>query len=216
MTLVLRLLSAASLAGLLLAGCAEDRAETDYRQKYAVQVQAETAILTARLSDELGVLIPEDEFRLSRLVAGYLESGNGPMFVAATSPRHGEALRLRLMAAGIPTSSLVMTASERGAADSVTLRYDRFQVRVPQCGDWSANPTPNRRNDVHSNFGCAAQRDFGLMVADPADLLRMREPVAADAQNSNRALQKYRTGQSPASLPSPLHKDSATGSIVPK
>ena len=214
--MTLRLFPVACAAGLLLTACAEDRVETDYRQKYAVQVQAETAILTARLSDEPGMLVPEDELRLSRLVAGYLESGHGPMFVAAASPRQGEALRLRLLAAGIPTSHLVMAAGERGPADSVTFRYDRFHVSVPECGDWSAQPTTNRSNNVHSNFGCAVQRDFGLMAADPADLLRMREPVAADAQNANRVLQKYRTGQSPATLPSDLHKDRSIGSIVTK
>lgn len=218
MTLHLRLLSAAAVSSLFLASCTADidKAETDYRQRYPVQVHAETAILTARLSDEVGVLVPEDEFRLSRLVSGYLERGNGPMFVSAASPRHGEALRLRLMAAGIPASAMAMLPGEQGGTDSVTFRYDRFHVTVPSCGDWSSNPSINRTNDVHSNFGCAQQRDFGLMVADPADLLRMREPVAADAQNSNRVMQKYRTGLSPATLPSDLHKERATGSIVPK
>lgn len=209
--------SLAALAVLALAGCfSPDGPETDYRQKYPVHVHAETAVMTARLTEDPGMLIAEDEFRLSRLVAGYLDRGHGPLFVSATAPQHAEALRLRLMAAGIPASSLAVLVTERGAADSVTFRYDRFHVSVPNCGDWSANPTINRSNDVHSNFGCAQQRDFGLMVADPADLLRMREAMSPDAQNSNRVLQRYRTGQSPASLPSQLHKDSATGSIVPK
>lgn len=209
---------AASLATFLLAGCtiSPDGPETDYRQKYPVHVHAETAVMTARLTDEVGMLVAEDEFRLSRLVAGYLERGHGPMFVSATSPRHAEALRLRLMAAGIPASSLAVMPAERGAADTVTFRYDRFQVSVPNCGDWSSHPTINRTNDVHSNFGCAQQRDFGLMVADPADLVRMRDAMAADAQNSNRVLQKYRTGQSPASIPSDLHKERATGSSIAK
>lgn len=207
----------AALAILALSGCVSpDGPETDYRQKYPVHVHAETAVMTARLTDEPGMLIAEDEFRLARLVAGYLDRGHGPLFVSATESQHAETLRLRLMAAGIPASSLAVLVTERGAADSVTFRYDRFHVSVPNCGDWSSNPTINRSNDVHSNFGCALQRDFGLMVADPADLVRMREAMSTDAQNSNRVLQKYRTGQSPASLPSPLHKDSATGSIVPK
>jgi pilus assembly protein CpaD len=209
--------SLSALAALILAGCfSPDGPETDYRQKYPVHVHAETAVLTARLTDDGGLLVAEDEFRLSRLVAGYLERGHGPMFVSATSPRHAEALRLRLLAAGIPASSLAVMPAERGAADTVTFRYDRFQVSVPNCGDWSANPTINRSNDVHSNFGCALQRDFGLMVADPADLVRMRDAMSADSQNSNRVLQKYRTGQSPASIPSDLHKERAIGSSIVK
>jgi len=220
MTLRSSLLSAAALAGLLLSGCTADvdKAETDYRQKYPVHVHAETAILTARLSDETGVLVPEDEFRLSRLVSGYLERGHGPMFVSAASSRHSEALRLRLMAAGIPASALAVLPGEHGAADSVTFRYDRFHVAVPSCGDWSSNPSINRTNDVHSNFGCAQQRTFGLMIADPADLVRMRDALPTDAQASGRVLQKYRAGQPTAGTPNELHtlkewgKSSSSGS----
>jgi pilus biogenesis lipoprotein CpaD len=212
----LRSLSTVALAGLLVAGCTGDRAETDYRQKYPVHVHAETAILTARLSDEPGLLVPEDEFRLSRLVAGYLERGHGPMFVSAASPRHGEALRLRLMAAGIPASALAVVPTERGVPDSVTFRYDRFHVTVPTCGDWSSNPSVNPSNDLHSNFGCDLQRDFGLMVADPADLVRMRDALPTDAQNSSRVLQKYRAGLPPAAVPTPLQQSGAAGTAPVK
>lgn len=208
---------AAALAALLLSACADtDKAETDYRQKYPVHVHAETAILSARLSDEPGMLVVEDEFRLSRLVAGYLERGHGPIFVATASPRHGEALRLRLMAAGIPASALAVLPADRGASDSVTFRYDRFHVTVPQCGDWGSNPSVDRSNDVHSNFGCALQRDFGLMVADPADLVRMRDTLPTDAQNSGRVLQKYRTGQPPGAVPNPLQSSGAAGTTSVK
>lgn len=196
----------ATIAALLLAGCFNpDGPETDYRQKYAVQVHAETAILTARLGDETGMLMPEDEFKLSRLVAGYLERGNGPMFVSTASPRHSEALRLRLMGAGIPASALAMLPGDASGTDSVTFRYDRFHMSVPECGDWSSNPSINRSNNVHSNFGCAQQRDFGLMVADPADLVRMRDALPTDAQASGRVLQKYRAGQPTAGTPNELH-----------
>lgn len=207
---------ALSAALLLLAGCVTDGPETDYRQKYPVQVRAETAVMTARLVDEPGMLVAEDEFRLSRLVAGYLDRGHGPLFVSTAAASHAEALRLRLMAAGIPASSLVVMTGERGAADSVTLRYDRFHVSLPECGDWSSNTSVNRSNDVHSNHGCAVQRSFGAMVADPADLARMREAASPDAQNANRVMQKYRAGLSPATLPSDLHKERAIGSIVTK
>jgi pilus assembly protein CpaD len=208
----------ATFAALLVAGCniSPDMAETDYRQKYPVQVHAETAVMTARLTEEAGILVAEDEFRLSRLVAGYLDRGHGPMFVSATSQRHAEALRLRLMAAGIPASGLAMMPGERGTPDSVTFRYDRFQVALPRCGDWSSDATSNHSNDVHANFGCTLQRNFGLMVADPADLVRMRDAQPADAQNAGRVMQKYRAGQSPATLPSDLHKERAIGSIVAK
>ncbi len=212
-----RSLAAAVLAGLLTAGCADaDKAETDYRQKYPVHVHAETAIMTARLTDEAGVLTPEDEFRLSRLVAGYLERGYGPMFVSTASPRHGEALRLRLMGAGIPASALAVMPTERGTPDSVTFRYDRFHVAVPNCGDWGSSPSSNPSNDVHSNFGCAFQRNVGLMIADPADLVRMRDVLPTDAQNSSRVLQKYRAGQPPAAVPTPLQSSGAAGSTSVK
>ncbi len=50
-------------------------------------------------------------------------------------------------------------------------------------------------NTVHSNFGCAAQRNFGVMVANPADLVAMRAPGPGDTARRNVVLGKYRAGE---------------------
>ena len=43
-----------------------------------------------------------------------------------------------------------------------------------------------------SNFGCANERNLGLMVANPADLLRGREPGPADGDFAAFGIQRYR------------------------
>jgi len=101
--------------------------------------------------------------------------------------------------------------SEQSAPGAVTVSYQRYTVAVPNCGDWSASARVDHQNLAHSNFGCSQQRNIGLMAADPADLVRMREPQSTDAQNANRVMQKFRTGQSPAAVPSPLQTSGAAG-----
>jgi pilus assembly protein CpaD len=203
----------------LIAACA-DAPPQDYRAKFPLSVRGETVVLPLPVGDPQAPFANTDERGLSLLVNSYLDRGHGPLTVAARSPLGADETRARvlldtvydrLVAAGVPASSIRLMLSDEGAADAVTVSYQRYSVAVPTCGDWSARSSFNPYNQVHSNFGCAQQRNLGLMVADPADLIRMRETEPTDAQNSNRVVQKFRAGQPPAAVPTPLQSSGAAG-----
>lgn len=209
-----------SLATLLFIAACADAPPEDYRAKFPLSVQAETVVLPVPVGDPQAPFATIDERGLSPLIGNYLERGHGPLVIAARSPIGSDDTRARtfletmhdrLVAAGVPASSIRLMLTEQGAADAVTVSYQRYSVAVPTCGDWSASPRINHTNQVHSNFGCAQQRNLGLMAADPADLVRMRDTEPTDAQNSNRVIQKFRTGQSPMAVPSPLQSSGAAG-----
>lgn len=215
-----RLVSAAiGLATLaLVAACTEPPA-ADYQQRYALAVAPQAVTLVLQGSQAGVSFTSDDEAALSTFVAGYLDRGHGPITLAApvraapgsTPTAAIDAVRARLIAAGVPAGSIVAGLTYQDAPAAVTLSYMRYEVALPICGDWTSSPTYDPYNEVHSNFGCANQRNIGLMVADPADLAHRREPAPTDAQNAGRVVQKYRAGQPTAATQSPLQTQGATG-----
>jgi pilus assembly protein CpaD len=176
----------------------------DYSQRFPIGVRAETMALTLPL-ERAG----DDDRRLASFAAGCLDRGHGPLTVVA--PVEPRELRERLTASGVPVGSVRTIVSDSGARDTVTLRYERYVATLPSCGDWSGSAGRNPWNDVHSNFGCAQQNNLGVMAADPADLVRMREPGPTDTANATRVIQRYRAGESPAAVQSPLQNSGAAG-----
>lgn len=197
------------MAAALLAGCTPppEPPAHDYNVIYPVGVRVETVAVTF----PLGTQPPssEDELRLGSFVAGYLDRGHGPLIIAA--PAEPRELRERLIVSGVPASAIRLVTTDSGARDAATLRYEKYVAVLPTCGDWGGMTGRNPLNDVHSNFGCAQQRNMGAMAADPADLLRMRPPAPTDSQNANRVVQRYRAGEPTAATPSPLQERGAAG-----
>src|SRR5258708_31949418 len=167
---------------------------------------------------EQDTLADDEDSRFAPLIAGFLERGHGQITIAARAPdlRRGapenlRRVRERLLAAGVPASAIRVLVTEQGAPDAVTVSYERYEVQLPTCGDWSKSLSFDPYNEVHPNFGCATQHNIGAMAADPADLIRKRESDPADAQNSNRVIERYRAGQPPGSVPNPPQFLGASG-----
>jgi len=201
-------LAAAALA--IVAACTEPVA-TDYREKYPVSAYPTSVVLGVHVAGAHIAFADDEETRFNALVAGYLDRGHAPITVsaprqarsAAGVPPGAEAVRARLIAAGVPPRDIQVALTEQGSADVVTVSYERYEAVLPTCGDWTSAPSYDPYNDVSSNFGCALQRDIGLMAADPADLVRARPAAPADAQNAARVIQRYRTGAPTWGVPNP-------------
>ena len=67
-------------------------------------------------------------------------------------------------------------------------------VRLPECGDFSTKSGYNYRNVVHSNWSCATQRNFGAMLANPADLTGAAAFGTRDAARTTKVVRAYRAG----------------------
>ena len=85
-------------------------------------------------------------------------------------------------------------ASKHGATAPIRLSYHGVAARVSECGKWDADLSRQSDNRNYSNFGCATQKNFATMVANPADLLAPRGMTPVDGENRARAIQAYRTG----------------------
>jgi len=82
----------------------------------------------------------------------------------------------------------------------VELVLERYLVTLPGCPDWSRRSGTDFANLPHSNFGCATQTNFGLMVAEPRDLVRGRTLGPADGIHQAEGVVRYREGKQPELL----------------
>lgn len=83
---------------------------------------------------------------------------------------------------------------------NATMTPDGIHLTVPGCPDWTKPTRTNYSNSVHSNFGCADATNFGLMVADPADVWAGRNPGPADGTYAAGAIERYRKGETKPQL----------------
>ena len=154
-----------------------------------------------------------------RMPAGFLEDymrrGRTVMRIqpnGALAGGAGEATAvLQTWLADRSVRAMVMPTPGGAPADSLTLSYDAYVAVVPDCGDWSGSAGFNPASRPHSDFGCSVNRNIGLMLSDPGDLLKGRTPGPADAARQATVVETYRAG---GALGSPIptnESDSLTG-----
>ena len=99
---------------------------------------------------------------------------------------------------GVPASRMMLrVASEDSSADGpIVISYDTLVVTLPECGIWDKESSHDETNTNNPNFGCSIQRNIGLMIAYPRDLIEPRKTTAThDATRSSVVLKAYRAGQ---------------------
>ncbi len=180
--------TATAIIAVALASCAGERLPdklhgtmTDPTQRHPITVTAERASVDVAIG--LGDSGAEAHALLDAtgFLRAYARDGRGPLMVGV--PRHGRSRgalsrRLRglhqLIAKEGISRHRVRTHRKTlndGAADTITLSYERLAAVAPVCGDWSMDVT--READVlpYANYGCATQRNLATMVANPSDLV---------------------------------------------
>ena len=200
------LLAACTTSDLRLPGFLETPVyNKEYRQFHAVAVESVRLTLSLPGADGQERLTPGEIRRVDEFVSGYMAERRGQLLVSIPAGASGERRVLgrakqiadRARRQGLPADQIMLrVAVEEDRADApVVVGYDKFVVRVPECGDWSKESSHDLTNTQFTNFGCATQRAIGLMVADPADLISPRQAGLRDAGRSNTVIQLYRTGQ---------------------
>jgi len=171
-------------------------------ERYPVTVEPRVAILT--LAGDGAVGSATEMAKLDRFVTAFISNGHGRLTVAVPVNGGSEEQALadgrmvvdRAKARGIRDEEVELrTESSGGAAmKRIVVSYETYDVRVPVCGDWSKESSHDLTNTVHSNYGCSTQRNTAIQVANPGDLLAMREPGPRDTGRSSVVIGKYRAG----------------------
>jgi pilus assembly protein CpaD len=167
-----------------------------------------------RFSHGRADLEPGEQARLSEFLSLQGGQANGGATIAvgpSTGPSgivagRERILRDALTRRGYRQIDAIHTGSDTGGANQVVIAVNRYVVTTPRCPDYSKPSESNYTNTTHSNFGCANAHNLGVMVADPADLVRGRPTGAQDGTQAVLGIQRYRVGKT-----TPLIKDD-TGS----
>lgn len=103
-----------------------------------------------------------------------------------------ESVRAALAARGFE-SALADSSVARVAAlqpDEIGLTLTKVVAILPDCDQ--EQPLEPDAPVYERGFGCSTAHNLGVMIADPADLMRGRTLDAADAERSGLTLQRYR------------------------
>lgn len=195
---------------LALAACAGEPMDLSRHghQRFETRVEAGKAIGQFARPAAGQALAAADKARLAALVAEHQRRGAGRMEVdVSAAGREDPAARAfadlladGLMEAGMDRDDLKvrLVIGEEGATGAA-VTAPVWVARVPDCGKWEDEIGEDRHNGTTSNFGCAVNRNIGLMVSNPADLVRARAATGRDANRSVVVLDKFGKGEATGS-----------------
>lgn len=187
-----------------LSGCGAQSTSYDSSLAYPVDVVKKTTAISVKVSPVDGSMSYTHQARLRAFVVDYVRRAQSPMLVM-TAPGAGKTaadarsavVRDMLVEAGMRPGDVLLRpgASPIGGKDSVVLSFRGYTAKVPTCGNWSTESSFMPNNATHGNFGCAYQRNIGLMVSNPRDLMRSEIPGTLDPSRRNLVILNSRAGE---------------------
>lgn len=157
-----------------LAGCQTSN-WTNVRPTPAPVVQAVSYIHLVQFTPENAELNGDEKIAIETFMTRANPGQRDRVELAARLDMVG-ASRLATIKAALsrwPVPVYVTDAEPAQMPDDVRVTLTTHVVTLPRCPDWTRHPSVNFDNTPSSNFGCANARNFGLMVAEPADLLEI-------------------------------------------
>ena len=186
---------ALAVVSLVLAACEQPKHAPDYRAAFPLVVSKETVSLPVNFSSGEGGLLGQAALDFERFVVDYHNRGRKALMIetgVGKAARSGaEKARKMLMKAGVPSADI--SIARGGPGGGVVLSFAAHKVKVPECGDFTSKMSQNWTNIRSSNFGCATQRNLGLMVRDPGDLQKAQPVSGADGPKSSSTIDSFRT-----------------------
>ncbi|RAU20942.1 Type IV pili component [Paramagnetospirillum kuznetsovii] len=191
----------------LATACAADMSEHDPHIAHPLTAEVKAAVAVFDRPEAGTVLSEFDKARLFRLAAESLRRGAGPIVITlaakpgeeATEQEFGRGLAETLRHAGAADIQTKVVVGGEAGAGVAEVRVPIWVAIVPECGTFERGIHPDYTNAPNSNWGCSLERNRGLMVQNPADLVRAREASGRDANRSGDVLGKYGRGEATGS-----------------
>lgn len=199
------------LAGLFLSGCGgvtlfgEAELAAPPSDRHPINVNADLVTLSLPVTYETLELTRLDEMRVRAFVSAYKRRGHGPLTISSPFGTLNSKAAINAVTEiaeimdeeGLPHTASKMMAYRAGEDQDdapVVLSFTRYVAEAPPCGNWTDRYTRNPKNLATPNFGCAAQHNLAVLVADPHDLIEPRGVTASDASRRDTVLGLYREG----------------------
>lgn len=101
-------------------------------------------------------------------------------------------VRKAIASAGIPSGRVSVRGGARGR--QISLAFERPVAIAPKCGHWQRDVGRERERVDYPDFGCATQRNFAGMVANPRDLIGSQAETDASSERRARVWSSYVKG----------------------
>ena len=134
------------------------------------------------------------------------DAGNSKLVIMAPSGAPNEVASMQAVAEmrhmmadmGFDATAITVEAYHEGSDPQPPIRvsYLRYVAEGPECGRWPTNLAESETNLNYPNLGCANQRNFAAMIANPADLVGPRGRTPGSSERRDTVWEKYTKQQS--------------------
>lgn len=205
-------LTAASLLG----ACTEHLTEpqvagwllADARERHPIMLSKQPSTMTVHVPHRSYGLTPAQRARSIAFFRRYKaeDAGNTRLIIHAPTGGSNEISvqhaigELRHIASELGFSGTEIDVrtfrSGRGKAPAIRVTYQRYVAEGPDCGYWPKNLAETSKNLTYADFGCADQKNFAAMVANPADLEGPRTMTPRPSARRDQVWDKFKKGES--------------------
>jgi pilus assembly protein CpaD len=191
-----------SVLAIIVAGCAQTVADwTPAATPHEIKVQWVTHEHSISFASPANLLTKQESRSLDRFL-GEIDLRPSDRLFVDVGPKSGDVVADKRVSVineqlrhYVPGAQALVITGEKGTDSDIRLIVGRYVALPPNCPDLSKPSDSNPGNFNDSNFGCSTQRNLGLMLANPGDLLRGRTLGPADGQALSRSLRAYRAGK---------------------
>lgn len=149
-------------------------------------------------------LSESQKYQVANFLADYKSQSSDRLLIRAPSGGPNETAAMRaydqvrraLGKSGINPAAVALEPyfGNGDPAAPLRLSYLQFVAEAPDCPDWSENIGRDPQNMPWPNMGCATQRNFAAMVANPEDLLHPRGETPRPGERRDTVWGKYVKG----------------------
>jgi pilus assembly protein CpaD len=192
-------------------------APADYRQRHPIAVTEADRSIVVFVGRSRGGLTAEQRAEVMGMARDWMREGTGAVTVdvpadtpnARTAQESLREIQAIFAAAGVPPRGLLVRKyrpDDPRQMPAIRVNYPKMTAVAGPCGVWPEDLGPSIHNKSYIenkqyyNFGCANQRNLAAMVEDPTDLVQPRAETPAYTPRRNIAFDKYRKGDSTATI----------------
>jgi len=191
-----------AVLAIIVAGCAQTVADwTPAESPHELEVQWVTHEHSVSFVNPANLLTNQEARSLERFL-GEIDLRPSDRLFVDVGPKSGDVVADKRVGVineqlrhYVPGAEALVITGEKGTDSNIRLIVGRYVVVPPNCPDLSKPSATNPGNFNDSNFGCSTQRNLGLMLANPGDLLRGRTLGPADGEALSRGIRAYRDGK---------------------
>jgi pilus assembly protein CpaD len=203
--------------GILVCGCQTVQQETaglpsapfDYRQRHPITVTEAEHTLQIFIGSNRASLTPMQRAEVVAFARTWKTEATGGVLIdlpAGTINEQASAgamheIQSIMAASGVPAASMMVRTYQAGPLSFATVRITSPKVtaQAGPCGLWPKDIGPSAtaahfENRQDWNFGCSAQHNLAVMVANPEDLVQPRSETPAYTARRTKVVDDYRRG----------------------